>query len=300
MRKESFSTPGTVHLHVDNAAGSVDISTHEDEATEIELSIEGSSDDDALLDEARVEASPTADGYDVVIEIPRRHGGFGGMLRWLALDHGVSVVVRVPNDALIDVKTASASIDATGRYAEASVKTASGTVSIETTTGDLLVKSASGKVAAESVGGTTTVDSASGRVRLGTLLGAASIRTASGRVSVDRAPVHLGIRTASGSVGVGSAEGEVEVATASGDLRVERLIAGTAKIRSVSGSIEVGIEKGTALHVDAQALSGSIDSEIELSPERSATDAPSEREVDLDIHSVSGSVRVFRAESASA
>src|SRR5579862_6251522 len=87
MTTHHFSTPGTVHLRVDNAAGSVTIATHDEPSTDVELSFEGPGDDETFLDQARVEANPTDDGYEVIVEIPRRHGGFGGMLRWLVMNH---------------------------------------------------------------------------------------------------------------------------------------------------------------------------------------------------------------------
>jgi len=296
MTTHHFPTPGTVHLRVDNAAGSVTIATHDEPSTDVELSFEGPGDDETFLDQARVEANPTDDGYEVIVEIPRRHGGFGGMLRWLVMNHGVRVAVKVPLDATIDVRTASADVEGDGPFSSASAKTASGRVQLGSVTGDVDVRTASGKVVVESVGGNASVDTASGRIRLGSLSGEAHLRSASGRVTVEAAAAHLGVRTASGAVTVGDAAGDIEIATASGALRVDRLSGGQAKIRSVSGSILVGVAKGTTLHVDAQALSGSIDSEIELSPDWSPSEEHAPHELDLEIHSVSGSVRVVRAD----
>ena len=107
------------------------------------------------------------------------------------------------------------------------------------------------------------------------------------------------MRSASGSVEIGTVAGDLKVDTASGRLHVGCLISGDATLRTASGSVLAGIAPGTALHVDAEAISGALESEIALDdePDPSGGSGP---ELVLRIRSVSGRVRIVRAEAAHA
>ena len=131
------------------------------------------------------------------------------------------------------------------------------------------------------------------------MLADAEIKTASGRIEIAGAHASVEARTASGSVEIGSAEGDLRVETASGRQHVGRLISGDAELRTVSGSVVAGVAQGTALHVDAEAVSGSLESEIPLDDAPDLSE-PSAAELSLQIRSVSGSVRIVRAHPADA
>jgi hypothetical protein len=79
----------------------------------------------------------------------------------------------------------------------------------------------------------------------------------------------------------------------SGDVRLESVRVGSVSVQSVSGDVEVGVEAGTNLDVDAGSVSGDLTSEVPLGSEPGAGgDGPS---LVVRGKTVSGDFRVFRA-----
>jgi DUF4097 and DUF4098 domain-containing protein YvlB len=168
----------------------------------------------------------------------------------------IRVRIRCPRDSSLAVSSKSADVVATGTYGDVRVRTASGDVSVETA-GALDVQSASGDVTA----------------------GAAR-----GRVS---------IQVVSGDVRLRDAAGDVRAQSVSGDIAVDRVAVGEARFEAVSGDVEVGIARGSRLHVDAFTLSGDTRSELELGDAHEAgDDGPL---VQLRVKTVSGDIAVVRA-----
>lgn len=332
MKTEQFGTPGPVHVRVDNRAGFVRFVNHDGPLTQIELSLLDKSTDAALLDAIRVECNERGAGHEITVEVPKP--GDQGRLAWLRnfRQGRVGVLVRLPPLATVDVSTASAEVTLEGRYGDTEIHTASGRVEVEHVEGELRAATASGSVRVSSVTGPVTVNTASGSVVVGSVRASGSITSASGSVGVKEAHGQLRIRTASGSVSVddaagglsahaasgsvtvgtvrggleiktasgsaraGSVEGDYRIETVSGSQRVQRCLGGgEARLRSVSGSVVVGVAPGVAVHVDAQTLTGPISSEIQLSdgPEPGGDEeCPS---LDLRVSTVSGEVKLVRA-----
>jgi DUF4097 and DUF4098 domain-containing protein YvlB len=299
MRQERFATTGRVRLHVEDPAGSVAIESNDQPETVIELVMSRPGADEAILDEARVESVARDGGNDVYVEISGHRGGLGSLLRSLVSSGGVNVTVRAPHGTTLEVRTASASVDARGQFSDAKINTASGAVRLDGATGEVEVHTASGSVDCPSIVAAASIATASGSVHVGSVAAGAKINTASGRIEVDDARTRLEAHSASGSVEIGTAEGEIRVETASGRQRVGCLVSGEARLSTASGSIVAGVAQGTAIHLDAQAVTGSLESEIALEeePDPSAPPGPT---LDLKIRSVTGGVRIVRASARSA
>jgi hypothetical protein len=68
---------------------------------------------------------------------------------------------------------------------------------------------------------------------------------------------------------------------------------GTLHVRSVSGSVSVGVVTGVDLHVDVETMSGEIRSDIPLDESPASARRPAS--VELSVRSVSGNVEIERA-----
>ena len=179
------------------------------------------------------------------------------------LDFGrddIDIEVTLPANSDIEVHTASGDLVAQGSF------------------GDLRLSSASGDAAVENVTGVVKIDSASGDVR---------IQSTSSSVAV---------RTVSGDISIGSAQGDTGLNSVSGD--VSLTVAGPmeARLKTVSGDLDIKVVAGMQIDVDASSVSGDLRSEIALDQSaNSNSSTPAVPSVTLRANSVSGDVTVRRA-----
>ena len=139
--------------------------------------------------------------------------------------------------------------------------------------------------------GDVTVKSASGDVKVGDVrqLG---FNTASGDLSAGAVEGNLTTKSASGDVDIRSVGGPATVNTVSGDLRIASAGAGV-RVSAVSGDVNVAARAGLALWIDAQSVSGTMHSDLDVSdlPPVEGDASP----VELRIRTVSGDVRISRS-----
>jgi DUF4097 and DUF4098 domain-containing protein YvlB len=188
-------------------------------------------------------------------------------------DRRIRVDVTVPEGTQLQVGTASADTEVSGRI------------------GSVTVRSASGDTVAGDVAGRVEVHSASGDLTLGSVADGLSFTSASGDLEVRSVAGPLAVRTASGDVTVGSAAGDVRCTTIAGDTEIRALGAGDAFFKSVSGDIEVGIVPGTGVRYDLASMSGRTQCDL-------ADAAPPERgdaALVLRAGTVSGDIHLRRA-----
>jgi hypothetical protein len=282
MRRETFSTPGEVRLDLEIPAGQIEIETSNTDETHVEL--EALSKNDAireLVDQSRVELVRRGDRHEVIVEVKSRSGVWfsfsgGPDIRFGGPD--IQLRVSCPHGAELDVSTKSADVQARGEYGPVEVKTASGDVSIGDISGDARFKTASGDVHVDTISGRLESNSASGDLHVTSVRGDASVQLVSGDVHI------------------GEADESVSVNTVSGDQIIRAVMQGRVDLKAISGDIIVGIRRGSRLFVDANTVSGSTSSEVELGDapggSEASTDGPA---VEVYAKTVSGDVRIERA-----
>lgn len=264
----TFETPGPVLLTVSSPSGEISIGSTDERESSVDLI--ALRDDDTTREaiaETLVELRPRGDGHELVVEVPRKSRMFLGREPRIRID------VRVPHGSDVSFKTASAEVRATGTYGTVHGKSASGDVTIEAAT-EVRVDSASGDVQADNVTGDAKLKTASGDVRLGRVGGSLSAQVVSGDVTA---------RTVANGAFVQGVSGDVEL---------DAVHQGDVEVKTVSGDVVVGIEKGSRVHVDVATVSGDLRSSVELS------DSPTDGEgpyVDVRGRTVSGDFVVSRA-----
>jgi hypothetical protein len=225
------------------------------EGDESLITLEGS---EKMLDHVTIEQH----GRRIVVEMKGRKAlGITiqiGELTWGSTGE-LKVRVRVPHGSQVVLTTAAADMRLRGRVQSLESKSASG---------DLVM---SGEIERDAV-----------------------VKTVSGDVRLDRVGGNLRFTTVSGDVLVRSVGRSVEGKAVSGDVRLESTREGNVGVQSVSGDIEVGVEPGTNLDVDAGSVSGDLNSDVPLGsdPGDAAGDGPT---LVLRGKTVSGDFRVFRA-----
>jgi hypothetical protein len=272
MRRETFHTPGALTLDLRVPSGEITLESVDGEETTVELDASGTSDDVRdLVEGARIELRQRGDGYEVLVDVPRRRGRGLGLIFDRA---NFRLHVTAPHGADVQVSTASADVDGRGRFGGLRAELASGDLRFAELSGYVEIKSASADVAVDRIGGGTKVATASGDVRIGSVEGEATVRSASGDIVVDEA------------------NSSVTVQTASGDQRLGSVASGRITMQSASGDQTVGIRSGSRVHIDARTMSGDTTSELEIEDSPALGDGP---EVELRATSMSGDVRILRA-----
>jgi hypothetical protein len=269
-----FETTGHVALRVTLGGGEVTVETADDHVVEIELvPLRDNDITRQAIAEARVEMTERGGGHVVVVQLEKRSGFLIGR------GPKVGVRVRCPHGTDLDLRAASADLDATGVLGAVEVKTASGDVSLEDAA-------------------SLEFNSASGDLRIRDIDGALTFRTASGDASVRRCGGALSANLVSGDLSIGEAAAGLAVATVSGDVRVHAAGGGGMRVQSVSGDVHLAIKPGEQLRIDASSVSGTMSSELDLN------DAPppdsSIPVVELRVRTVSGDLKIVRAAAVGA
>jgi hypothetical protein len=276
MPSWDFDTPGPVRLDLELPFGRIDVDT-EETTTQTHVDLEGSGDVQDLIDTATVESRARGAGHEVRVEVRRRSGFF------ISFGHGPDLRLRVtcPAGADIVVRSKSADLRGRGRFGSAEVKTASGDINLDTVAGDTRVKTASGDVALTEGHGLTHV------------------QTASGDVAIQQARGDVTVQGVSGDVWVKDATQSVHVNTVSGDQRLDAVMEGSVETQAVSGDILIGVRRGSRVYVDANTVSGSTSSELNLTDapaeDGDAGDADGGPMVEIRAKTVSGDVSLVRA-----
>lgn len=181
------------------------------------------------------------------------------------------VVVTAPEGSDLLSSVASASIQADLALGKVDLKTASG--DIELVSAEMLgVKTASGDLSIDRVDRSLRFTSASGDLRVN--------EAAHGGVVVS---------TASGDVHIEECTGGFDINTASGDARLMRFTGRSANIKGMSGTVELGIPRGTEVSLDANLLSGTLHV-----PDPEPNEGEPERQMTIRAKLVSGDLRIER------
>jgi Putative adhesin len=276
MPSWDFDTVGPVRLDLELPFGRIDVDTDES-VTTTRVELDGSGDVQDLIDTAVVEARPRGSGHEVRVEVRRRSGFF------ISFGHGPDLRLRVtcPAGADLVTRTKSADVRGRGRLGSAEVKTASGDINLDTVTADVRVKTASGDFSLSEAHGTTHVQTASGDVSLQQVRGDATVQAVSGDVWIK------------------DARQSAHVNTVAGDQRLDAVMDGVVEAHAVSGDIIIGVRRGSRVYVDANTISGSTSSELDL------TDSPADNNddtepddgpmVEIRAKTVSGDITIARA-----
>ena len=268
-----FDTPGPVRLDLEIPFGRIEIETTTGDSTHV--SLEGNeSVSRELIENARVDMQRRGDVSNVVVEV--RHRGF---MFSIGRSPEIRLQVICPPGAEVTVRTKSADVRARGEYASFEAKTASGDIEVDEVSGDLDVKTASGDVALQEVGGV------------------AQIQSTSGDVAIQRAGSNVTAKLVSGDLWIRDAAASVRANTVSGDQRFEAVVRGAVEATAVSGDIHVAIRRGSGVYVDANTVSGSTSSELELADAPQEAAAPDENApmVEVRAKTVSGDITIARA-----
>ncbi|HUO88875.1 MAG TPA: DUF4097 family beta strand repeat-containing protein [Rhizomicrobium sp.] len=278
-RSEIFETPSPVRLRVEIPLGRIFVTAEATGQTHIEMTATNST---ARKWIAEAEVTKNGNEIGVIIRKP-------SPLSWGFLRGGLEVNIHVPLESWAAMGTGSGHIDTKGRLGKVRATSGSGAIRLDDC-GEVHARTGSGEITVRLCAGSVDAKTGSGHVIVGKVGADARIVTASGGAEIDEVSGDARIHCASGHIEVGQSGNSLDAHAASGSIRVQRADHGQVRARTYSGSVRVGVAKGTAALLDVSTMSGRVDSELQPS------DAPGaeEKRVELILSTMSGNVTVAR------
>lgn len=185
-----------------------------------------------------------------------------------------TVTVTAPTGSNIRVHSQSSDVTVSGTARLLDVRTASGDVQLAEIVGKALVQTASGDVRIAAAGSSVDIRTASGDVNVGPVAGDALVHTASGDITL------------------AAVAGDITARSVSGDVTVADAVSGQAEVNAVSGDVQIGVHAGTVASIDLSTVSGTTDTDFEVSGEAPEGDAPL---LQIRVKTTSGDIRLRRA-----
>jgi DUF4097 and DUF4098 domain-containing protein YvlB len=264
-RYETFSPSGPIRAKISSKSGDIAVKTIEGDTLQVTLTA-SSAKFDYLLEDADVRFDATSNQLDIRTQ-PRDHLRMSrdkrGKKKKSWSDFGgsdVDVLVVLPRGSSLEIMTVSGDATLEGPYGDVSVSSVSGDVNVSEPCDSLDVKTASGDVQTGAVRAT------------------------------------LKCQSASGDVECLSAAAKTDIASASGDVNITVAQPGHVSVRVVSGDVHVAVARGLAIDVNGTTVSGDMSSNIDL--DASGDDKASADEVAIKITTVSGDIRIDKAQSS--
>lgn len=244
MTDYQFETHRPVRLFTEIGKGTVKIVATDTTETRVEI---------IGRDADQVEVHQSGD--QVSVRGPRQRGFFG--------DNRLDVVVTLPSESELVVRTGSADISATGTVGDTQLKSGSGDVEVDVVDGVLVVETGSGDIRIEEARAELKAKSGSGDVLVVEAASTTLVSTGSGDVQLRTTHGPAVVKTGSGDVKVGEAGTDVTLTTGSGDLVVSTARSGRMTAKGASGDVHVGVPAGVPVWTDISTVTGEIRSNLQ-------------------------------------
>jgi Putative adhesin len=185
-----------------------------------------------------------------------------------------SITVTAPTGSNVRLQAQSSDVTVTGSAQLVDIRTASGDIQLDEARGRTLLQTASGDVSVAKAGAEVDVRTASGDVEVGPVAGDALVHTTSGDIRL------------------GAVAGNISARSVSGDVRVSDAVSGQAEVNAVSGDVQIGVHAGTLASINLSTVSGTTDTDFEVTGEVPEGDAPV---LEITVKTTSGDIRLCRA-----
>jgi len=216
-----YAVKGRPELHVTTDAGGVRIEPSDRPEIDARVTTTGWR---IAPEGVTITESQAGDRVDIEVRVPREHWGFGFGLR------SISVVVRVPREADLDVRTGD------------------GSVNVQPVSGRLRIFTGDGSITAEGLRGEIRLHTGDGSIRATGLEGRLEADTGDGRMEVRGRFDVLDLRTGDGGI-----EAEVERGST---------VAAAWSLRSGDGGITLRLPDDLSADLDAHTGDGRITLEL--------------------------------------
>jgi DUF4097 and DUF4098 domain-containing protein YvlB len=214
----------------------------------------------------------------------------------------ISYAIEVPRDTEVNSASVSGSQLVRNVRGPVQASSVSGTVRGQDIGRELRLSSTSGTVTAENCGDDVRATSVSGSVTVLNAKGDVLAHSVSGNVEVKNPGGRVDANSSSGSVEVRDANGDVKAHATSGRVTVQGNPSGNSywELKTVSGSVDIGVPSSASFHLSAGAVSGQIRAQVPIMIEEQGKHSLRAHMGDgggrVEIHTISGSIEVQGAQ----
>jgi Putative adhesin len=249
----TFDTPHPIDLAVELPYGRLEVvaSDRTDTVVTVSPTNPSSASDRRGAEQTRVEFT----GQRLVVEGPRPRFSIVGP------GESIDVLIEVPTGSRLTADIGGR-VTTTGRLGATRVKGALGGVLIDTTA-DLWVRSGHGSLEVTAADGSAELTADHGQIRVGSIGGDAILKSSHGSVEVGEAGGDLDAKLSYGELEIARACGGVTAKTAYGSIRIGQVSAGSIRLESGYGQIDVGVPTGVAVWLDAASREGRVRNELD-------------------------------------
>jgi hypothetical protein len=209
----------------------------------------------------RVETSTESGRFVVRVRYPQRrtlHASLSQLFRGeFDLPRvEVRLSLEVPPSLPVDLETSSGDLETSDLAGLQLLQTTSGDIDVSAAMAPLSITTTSGNVMASGLG-RARVRSVSGDVTLDAARGPLDVGTTSGDIHLSGVADSLRLSSVSGDIQVDRAPRGLDAGTTSGRIVVDGLAGGIVRLRSTSGDVHFGLERGLR-RADVSTVSGGI------------------------------------------
>jgi len=211
----------------------------------------------------------------------------------------ISYKIEVPHDTEIASTLLSGTQTIQDVRGPVKAESASGSIRVNHIERQTQISTLSGSIRADNIGDDIRANSASGTVTVSNIKGDVSISALSGSTQVIKPGGRVDASTASGSVDVQGATSDVKAQAASGRVDVQGNPGASSywDLKTVSGSVLLGVPSSANFQLAAEAISGEIKTDIPVMVEEQGKHSLRARVGSgnggrIEVHTVSGEIRL--------
>jgi len=235
-----YSLKGRPDVHVKTDDGSVRIDTGTESAIEAQVTTKGWR---IAPEEVTITESQTGDRVDIEVRLPKgTHFGMG--------NRSIDVVLRMPKEADLEVRTGDGSIVVQPVSGRASLSTGDGSITVDGLQGEISLHTGDGSIRATGLSGRLKADTGDGSMNVRGRFDVLELRTGDGGIVAAAEPgskveAAWSLRSGDGSITLRVPEGlgaELDAHTGDGSITVDKpvTVSGTIREHTVRGPLGPG------------------------------------------------------------
>lgn len=288
----TLSVSGPIRLELNNTSGDISITGSNDNKVHIhaEARASGFGFDSPDKRVSEILANPPIEQRGDIVRIGQDMRHFRNV--------SISYVIEVPRDTEISSSVLSGSQAIHNIKGPLKVESASGSIDVDHIERHTDLSTLSGSIRAANIDDDLYAKSASGSVIVSSIKGDVRISALSGSTQIIKPGRRVEASTASGAVDVQGAANDVKAHAASGRITVEGNPASNSywDLKTASGTVQLGVPKNANFHLDADAVSGAIRTDIPIVVEERGKHSLRARVGNgggrVEVHTISGEIRV--------